>query len=187
MADTFVQFSEELSKLTAEEAAWLKEQLQPIVVFDDREFAEDDPAIATLPGSPDFTGPRFLRDKSAVVRRYDWRGFEFTFLYDEETLWLHCDSHATPKHAAWLVQKFLKRFRPDQCWWLTYATSCSNLRTGEFSGGAVFVTAAEITFHTVYDFVQQQRATFGIAKSVRGVFDHILGENDHGETKPTEP
>ncbi|MGO9115646.1 MAG: hypothetical protein ACLP9L_41090 [Thermoguttaceae bacterium] len=166
MADHFQQFSEMLPNLTAEEAAWLEEQLQPILVFGDREFCEDDPAIATLPVSdPDFTGPRFLRDDPDFDCRYDVRDFEFDFIDDQDNgtpptreLWLYADTHGNPEHVAWLIQKFLKRFRPDQCWSLTYANTCSKPRVGEFSGGAVFVTANEIKQQTADDFVQQQRA-----------------------------
>ena len=190
MADNYLQFSEKLDNLTANETAWLEEQLQPIVVFGDREFADGDPAIATLPGDPDFTGPRFLRDNPNFDSSWDVLGFEAAFHDDGDPpahyLWLHAD-YGNPDHVAWLVQKFLKQFRPDQCWSLTYAGTCSKPRIGEFGGGAVFVTANKIEWQDAGDFVEQQRAAFGIAKSVRGVFDHILGENNHGETTPTEP
>ena len=59
-----------------------------------------------------------------------------------------------------LVQKFLKRFRRDQCWSLTYANTRSKPRLGEFGGGAVFVTADEICWNDCYDFVEEQRKTF---------------------------
>ena len=61
---------------------------------------------------------------------------------------------------AHLVQKFLKKFRPDQCWSLTYATTCSKPRLGEFGGGAVFVTADSICWNSSYDFVEEQRMAF---------------------------
>ncbi len=162
MADHYLQFSETLDKLTAEEAAWLEEQLQPIVAFGDREFGEDDPAIATMPKDPDFTGPRFLRDNPEFDYRYDVRDFESAFQDEEDarSLWLYADTHGNPEHVAWLIHKFLKRFRPNQCWSLTYANTCSKPRVGEFSGGAVFVTADEIQCQDAGDFVQQQRAAF---------------------------
>ena len=58
------------------------------------------------------------------------------------------------------VQKFLKKFRPDQCWSLTYSTTCSKPRVGEFGGGAVFVTANKIKWQNAYDFIEQQRTAF---------------------------
>ena len=56
-------------------------------------------------------------------------------------LWVYAEESGSPDNVAWLVQKFLKKFRPDQCWSLTYSTTCSKPRVGEFGGGAVFVTA----------------------------------------------
>lgn len=159
MAENFQQFSETLPNLTAEEALWLYKQLEPIVAFGDREFCEGDPAIAAMPTIPTFVGPRFLRDNPDFDCRYDELGFEFEF-QDNLDLWFHADTYGDPTHVAWLVHKFLKQFRPDQCWSLTYANTCSKPRVGEFSGGAVFVTATEIKQQTADDFVQQQRAAF---------------------------
>ena len=48
-----------------------------------------------------------------------------SFLTKIRSLWLHADDYGDPTHVAWLVHKFLKRFRPDQCWSLTYANTCS--------------------------------------------------------------
>jgi hypothetical protein len=59
-----------------------------------------------------------------------------------------------------LVQKFLRHCRHDQCWSLTYATTCSKLRLGEFGGGAVFITADDIRWNNSYDFVEEQRKAF---------------------------
>ena len=70
-----------------------------------------------------------------------------------------------PDNVAWLVQKFLKKFRPDQCWSLTYAATCSKPRVGEFGGGAVFVTADEIKWQNAYDFVEQEQTVFEAKQS----------------------
>jgi hypothetical protein len=66
-----------------------------------------------------------------------------------------------------LVTKFLKEFRPDQCWSLTYATTCSKPRVGEFGGGAVFVTADAISWQNAYGFIEEQRAAFQQKKEDR--------------------
>ena len=49
---------------------------------------------------------------------------------------------------------------------LTYATTCSKPRVGEFGGGAVFVTAHEIKWQNAYDFVEQERTAFEAKKAV---------------------
>ena len=163
MAGNYVQFSEALTGLTVEEASWLESQLQTIVVFGDREFAEDDPAIRSMPRDPAFKGPRFLREHPGFDHRFDDLGFTFAFEDNRESgrcLWLHADAHGNPEHAAWLVKDFLKQFRPDQCWSLTYAKSCSKPCIGEFSGGAFFVTATEVEeLHAEY-WAQTRWAAF---------------------------
>ena len=68
--------------------------------------------------------------------------------------------HGDPTHVAWLVRKFLARFRPDECWSLTFATTCSKPRAGEFGGGAVFVTARGSRSQDGYSFVEDQAKAF---------------------------
>ena len=64
------------------------------------------------------------------------------------------------ERVAHFVQQFLKSFRPGDCWSLTYATTCSKPRVGEFGGGAVFVTAAEIKWDNAHDFVDRSKRQF---------------------------
>ena len=78
-------------------------------------------------------------------------------------LWLYTEEYGEPSRVAHLVQMFLSQFRPHECWSLTYATSCSKPRLGEFAGGALFVTAADIQVCDAYDFINQQHAAFSAA------------------------
>ena len=162
MADNYLQFSEIVPRLTAEEEAWLREQLQPVLVFGEQEFLEDDPLGPALPeGEPDFSGPRFQRDNPDFDPSFDRLGFDFAFHgeHDEQDqwgrhLWVYAEAYGNPTHVAWLVQKFLKRFRPNDSWSLTYATACSKPRVGEFGGGALFVTADENRKQDAGDFLE---------------------------------
>ncbi len=175
MTQNNLQFSETLDNLTAEEEAWLNEQLELIAVYGDDEFPLEDPTIAMPASKPDFSGPRFLRDNPDFESPYDTLGFDFEFCDGRDGpspsryLWFNADDYGNPDHVAWLVQKFLKRFRPDQCWSLTYASTCSKLRVGEFGGGAVFVTADEIVWQNAYNFVEQQQARFKAGKATAEV------------------
>ena len=161
MADNYLQFSERLDLATSAEADWLRHQL------------EEDPETGR---------PRFLLD-FPDPEEADCCGFEYEFHEDASGvyLWIHAEDSGTVEHVAHLVRKFLKRFHPDQCWSLSYATTCSKPRCGEFSGGAVFVTAAEIRWQSAYDFVEQQRAAFEQNQQLR------QEELKHGETTATEP
>jgi len=59
-----------------------------------------------------------------------------------------------------LVQKFLKRFRPDQCWSLTYATTCSKPRVGDSVAEQCSSPADRIRWQNADDFLQHERARF---------------------------
>src|SRR6185295_8666734 len=59
-----------------------------------------------------------------------------------------------------IVQKFLKQFRPNEYWTLTFAATCSKPRAGEFSGGAVFVTAEAIHWDHAAAFIEREKAAF---------------------------
>ena len=59
-----------------------------------------------------------------------------------------------------VVQAFLKKFRPDAFFALTYAAWCDKLRVGEFAGGALFVTAMSFEILMAGDWVDEKRESF---------------------------
>ena len=165
MADNYLQFSQVIANLTEAEEAWLDEQLQPIRVFGETEFPEDAVPAELANKEADWTGARFLRDNPDYDPDWQVLGFECEIHDDDEEgwgrhLWVYAEESGEPDNVAWLVKKFLKKFRPDQCWSLTYATTCSKLRVGEFGGGAVFITADTICWQNAYGFIEDQRAAF---------------------------
>ena len=171
MADNYLQFSEVIAKLTEQEEAWLKDQLESIRVFGEKEYPEDAVPADLADKEADWSGIRFLRDKPDHDAEWDALGFEFSFHEDHDNggyvtdgwgrhLWLYAETWGDVTNVAWLVQKFLKQFRPDQCWSLSYSATCSKPRVGEFGGGAVFVTADTIRWQNAYDFIEEQRAAF---------------------------
>jgi hypothetical protein len=141
MADNYLQFSESLDSLAPEEADWLREQLG------------EDPLVHC---------PRFLLDLADRETDDTDYGFQHDFQGDlqDSHLWISAEERGDVERVAHLVQKFLRRFRPDQCWSLTYATTCSKLRLGEFGGGAVFVTTDDIHWNDSYDFVEEHQKAF---------------------------
>ena len=168
MANNYLQFSEVLSHLTVEEEAWLRSQLEVVSVFGDREYVDGEVPNALDSVDDEWYGCRAWRD----LPGYDPNdgvliGFEYQFHDDHDSadgwgrhLWLYTEESACLERIAHLVQKFLRKFRPNQCWSLTYATTCSRLRVGEFGGGAVFVTADTIVWENAYDFVETEREAF---------------------------
>jgi len=171
MANNYLLFSEVIPTLAEPEEAWLKDQLQSVCVFGDKEYPEDAVPAELADKDADWIGARFLRDKTDHDPDWDALGFEHSCHDDPDDggwgrhLRVYAEESGNPDNAAWLVQKFLQKFRPDQCWTLTYATTCSKPRTGEFGGGAVFVTADEIKWQNAYDFVEQERTAFAARKN----------------------
>jgi hypothetical protein len=171
VADNYLQFSAVLSKLTKKEEAWLKEQLQPICVFGNKEYPEDAVPAELAGREAEWTGLRFLRDNGDYDPDCDCLGFEWSLSVDADRggwgrhLWVYAEESGNPDNVAWLVQKFLKKFRPQECWSLSYAATCSKPRVNEFGGGAVFVTAAEIKWQNAYGFIEDQRAAFEAKRS----------------------
>ncbi len=76
-------------------------------------------------------------------------GFEYEFSGDDKDedwgrhLWFRSAEYGNVAQVAHLVQKFLKQFAPSDSWSLTWATTCSKPRAGEFGGAAVFITASD--------------------------------------------
>jgi hypothetical protein len=194
MADNYLEFSEVIPQLTAAEESWLREQLQPICLYGDREYPADEDGYPVgnpeevADKDPDWVISRFLREH---VSELDDNGAGFGTEFDDDTdsrpgnwgrhLWVFAEEFGDPYKVAWLVQKFLKTFRPDQCWSLTYATTCSKPRVGEFGGGAMFVTANEVRWQNAYEFVEQQRAAFKQNRKPH------QGKTDHGKTTASKP
>ena len=167
MANNYLEFSEVIPHLTEAERDWLREQLTLVYVFDGQEYQADELPAGSDPADATWTGCRAYRDMPDYDPDFgDEAGFAFEFVIDEPDsswgrhLWLYAEESACLDRVAHFVQKFLKQFRPHECWSLTYATVCSQPRVGEFGGGAVFVTAAETQWNDSYDFIERQRALF---------------------------
>jgi hypothetical protein len=173
MADNYLLFSEVLAHLTPQEEAWLGQQLRPIAVQQDGQTVE----LASLDDASagaSWVGPRFLQDKEDYDPAWGELGFQFALHDDHDTpdgwgrhLWFYAEESGTPDNVAWLVRKFLKQLRPGQCWSLTYAATCSKPRVGEFSGGAVFVTAERIKWQDAHSYIEQERVRFERARSLK--------------------
>jgi len=182
MADNYLMFSEVIPQLTAAEEEWLKRQLEGIAVVDDVEhpcplgegwieMGEPDKDVPVE--EAEFAGCRAYRD----MEGYDFgtQGYQVGFLYsfDDDAdlpdgwgrhMWVYADEGGEIDLVAHLVQKFLCEFRSNDCWSLTYSTTCSRPRIGEFGGGAVFVTARGVAWENSYDFVAKRQAKFAAAQ-----------------------
>ena len=149
MADNYQLFSQVISELIPKERAWLKRMLEC-----------QQPAKLQAAGF----------DLQAIEPD-DWPGIAWEFI--DNQLWLHGDECGNVSHVAELVRAFLARFRPNQCWQLTWAETCSRPRIGEFSGGGVFVTATGVKFCIPHDWLRLQIKKFEQAANSDGLAKHL--------------
>ncbi len=167
MANYYLEFSETLNDLKEQEEVWLKNQLEVIYVFGDKQYTEEELPDGLDPKNTKWIGCRAYQDMEEYVSfLYEGAGFEYEFCGggdQERYLWVCSLENSEVNRVAHLVQKFLREFRPDQCWSLTYSWTCSKPRVGEFGGGAIFVTATEIKWCIACEFVEQQRKAFAKA------------------------
>jgi hypothetical protein len=164
MANNYLLFSEVLPHLTDSQIAWLQEQLQQIYVIQGRQYLEEEVPAELDADQAEWSGCRAFLDMADYDAEFDeGAGFEYRFHLEPDEdwgrhLWLYAEESGNVSRVAHLVQKFLRTFRQQDCWSLTYALTCSKPRVGEFGGGAVFVTASEIKWECTDDFIQGQRA-----------------------------
>ncbi len=163
MANNYLQFSEVLTNLTAEEETWLNEQLETIYVFGDRQYTEEQLPEELDSANADWSGVRAWYDVENQPVFPENHGFCYQFNNDIEWgrhLWFYAEEFGDPELVACLVQKFLKRFRPGDCWSLSYAYTCAKPRVHEFGGGAVFVMTDEIQFFASDGFILDHRMVY---------------------------
>lgn len=135
MANNYLQFAKSICELTSEERAWFEEAL--------REPEEGEEEQETRPWS----------DEEGRI------DFSHDFI-DETALHLYSEESGNIDAVADLLCAFLKRFRPNDVETITWAATCSSMRDGEFSGGAVVVTAEEIRGFSADEWASQQEAAF---------------------------
>lgn len=130
MANNYVQFSEIIDELTPEEILWLKENLPRFTEWDE----ETDNSELAAPAC------------------------KMELVLDEKTphLWLHSDECSLDETKLGLfIKEFFGKFRPNEVFALTYACTCSKMRTGEFSGGAMVFSRLGATGWSAYDWARE--------------------------------
>jgi hypothetical protein len=168
MANNYVQFSEGIDRITPEERTWIEVQLDA-----DRWEVE----------APEWNAPVEEEELD-----FEW-SFDTRFAESQEGehfLWLYAEESGCPDQVAEFVRAFLARFRPEGCFSLTYAETCSKPRLGEFSGGAIFVTADGHQHEPACFWVDRQEEEHLRARSpaIPGRGDPASGGEGEGEGAP---
>lgn len=124
MANNYQPFSAGIDNLTSEESAWLKE-----VLSQDIEAMEGEARQVWL--------DRFQVSDDGRP----WPGFDWNLIPKDNFLHVYAEEAGDIDAVIGVVQEFLKKFRPNSCFALQWANTCSSMRVDNFGGGAAFVTA----------------------------------------------
>jgi len=143
MADYYTQFSGSIDDLTAEEIAWVRKELTPPL---EREEYN--------PGAEAFL-QQWLKDHNLndPAEHEYWPRFDWSL--DGDGLWIYSDEDGCIDHVGIFVRRFLSLWRPAAVFSLTWADTCSKLRTGAFSGGWLVVSKDEIVYGNAYCEAEQ--------------------------------
>jgi hypothetical protein len=156
MADNYLQFSEQIVIKGGKKAVdTLTRELE---LIDERAIDEDDPqwdeyvALCSIYGmDPGYSCLDF--------------GYEFKKEGRRWTLWVYAGEYGSIDNVCIFMKRYLKRFNPDRCFSISWATSCSKPRIGEFGGGAAFVTKDEIIWLSTHQWLETNFKQFDEKKS----------------------
>jgi len=150
MADNYAMFSEAIENLSEEEEDWFSK----IIDFVTSEVVEDTEALALLLVEH---GIEWGED----VDIEDFPQFDFNLGNNEEgsgICWLTCEEHFNADHVVMVVQAFIRKFRPEMIFKMTYSETCSKPRVGEFGGGWVVVSRDEVAYGNTWDGAREAEA-----------------------------
>ena len=173
MADNHLMFSEVLELKDGAERVWMRRQLMPVVVcgcWDDRWSENSDWQVFDEYNVPDALKDtviakcsRFLvdcPDLDEIVADDEEDGFYLEWGQDDHHVVFYTEDSGRVDRLARLVQQFLQRFHPQDSWSITWSTSCSKMRPGEFGGGGLLVTATEMFWEDGHNHVEVARNRF---------------------------
>jgi hypothetical protein len=151
MANHFTQFSESLQVKSPAEEQWLREQLAHVYRTESKKLFTTETQQLKDSGE---TYEEMLRFQAEALQRgvtdcsLEFIGFNWNVQKDDRgtSLWIYAQESGDVEQVAYFVQLFLKQFAPDGWWTLTWANTCSRPLIRQFSGGALLVTAAEVSF-----------------------------------------
>jgi len=166
MFDYFLRFSAFLADLTGAECEWLQEQLAIVYIVDGAEYPEGELPAGKTEADATWIGCRaYLGWDAYEPDPSDEVGFLYSFADkpDKAGRWflhLYATQSGNVGNVAYVVQKFLKRFRPADSWCLTYCIGSDRAGVGEFGGGAVFVTATDVESFTAEEWATGRAQVF---------------------------
>ncbi|TET55106.1 MAG: hypothetical protein E3J64_00770 [Anaerolineales bacterium] len=168
MANNYVLFSEEITDLSAAEVQWLE---QVLVEGHCGEWEYERPEL------PGLLGLTKEEAHDLIIRDAYWPDFEFGIDNDLKgtSLSMWSEDNGSVENVAVLYRAFLRKFRPEDVYWLEWATTCSRPLVGQFGGGMGRVSAEHIVWLNtggrdsgVAEFIKEWREAGGEQDPMQG-------------------
>ena len=172
MANHYTQFSQSLAIKSPTEEQWLREQLALVYLTASHKlFPAETPQLKEC-DEPYEEMPRFQAEavqRGVTECSLDFFGFSWDIQKDDggTSLWIYAEESGDVEQVAYFVQLFLKQFAPDSWWTLTWANTCNRMLVGQFSGGAVLVTARETFFNDSIRWLESKQLELTLPASTR--------------------
>lgn len=154
MANNYSQWSEYFPLNSKEESDWLKSVLRiDISEYTGEEY--DNLYEAQIM-------KKVLSEKFGIEISEDSADCFPNFSEDfyDSGVCVYAEEYGDIDNAVAIFQTFLKKFRPDDYFKIEWAETCSKPRSGEFGGGAVFVTADNVEWITTGTWVSERAKKF---------------------------
>lgn len=149
MANNYLQFALSFPLKTRAEQQWCEKTMNALteLLECDAEDPEEKQQLAKELGALGYI---------VLSEGYDFIDFEFSISATE--MHIYAEESGTPELVAAFLQQYLEKFQPEGSLWFAWATTCSKMRSGEFGGGAAFVTATSIKFLDTHAWAEELAA-----------------------------
>ena len=150
MSDSFLQFALSFPLKTRAEQQWCEKTmntLTELLEFDADADPDEREQLAKELGALGY-----------VVVSQGWDYIDFEFSISATEMRIYANESGTPELVAAFLQQYLEQFHPKGSLSFSWAFTCSKMRSGEFGGGAAFVTAKSITFIDTTNWADEQAA-----------------------------
>lgn len=155
MADNYLLFSEQIDDLTEQEMDWLFDWLTAINArIEERSSGVD------IDGKP--TELTDGDDDESNPDEWESLGFAYLINRNDRSIWFHADEYGNVAHVGQIAYEFIRQFRPHASFTLTWASTCSKPRIGEFFGGGMYVDAGGLEFYSADQWIGEKKLGFAI-------------------------
>jgi hypothetical protein len=151
MASNYLEFSERIDNLSPAEKEWIDALPSAIEYEDNPDFHDEKEWEGALVDKLASIGIDVDNDVIDTLDMFPYFNYEI----EQGGWWIYAEESAYLDHIAYVVQAFIKKFRPDYIFKLCWAEYCDKPRVGEFGGGWLAISKDEVVYGNTYAAVDE--------------------------------